>query len=184
MRLGASVFVLGSVLAAACTASPGHAIAPTDASTPAPPPAASTVPAASAAPSASQVTAASPAAPSTDVAGSPPSAEALRGVEFVSASAVRSDGTEEPLLAGARVWLRFGDDPYEGVDYLDVAIDCNIYTGPWAIFDGRLEVEAVGGTEVPCDDRQHAQDELISGFVTADPTIALHGPDLTLRPRP
>ena len=84
-------------------------------------------------------------------------------------------GTARPLVEGTRVRLVFGSDGQVGA-----SAGCNSIGGTWRVDGTRLAIQGGAMTEMGCDDARHAQDDWLVDFLTAGPTVALAGNDLTL----
>lgn len=93
----------------------------------------------------------------------------MSGRTFVSESV-----TGHELVPDTRVQVEFRDG---GVS---VTAGCNHLFGALRIEGERLFVESMGGTEMGCDPRRHAQDEWIQDLLGAGPTYELDGDRLRL----
>jgi heat shock protein HslJ len=57
---------------------------------------------------------------------------------------------------------------------------CNHYGGDYELRDGRLVLGTFGSTEIGCDTPRHEQDEWLSDFFGAKPSLTLDGETLTV----
>lgn len=90
----------------------------------------------------------------------------LEGRTFLSSS-VTQNGKDRPLVPGTQVRLTFKDGN------VGVSAGCNSIGGTYRLEGDRLRVEAVGMTEMGCDEPRHAQDEWLSTFLASGPSVAL-----------
>lgn len=97
----------------------------------------------------------------------------LDGRTFVSSSAT-SGGQPHELVAGTRIRLTF-DNGHVGAN-----AGCNQLSGAYSLDGATLVVDNLASTQMACDTARQAQDEWLAGLLTARPTVALAGDDLTL----
>jgi heat shock protein HslJ len=102
-----------------------------------------------------------------------PGAVQLAERDFLSVS-VTENGAPRALVAGTRIRLGFRASEF------GAQAGCNSMGGTYRVDGGRLIVEAVGMTEMGCDEPRHAQDEWLSTFLGSGPQVRLVGNDLTL----
>jgi heat shock protein HslJ len=97
----------------------------------------------------------------------------LDGRTFLSTSAT-SGGQAHELVPGTRVRLIFDDGR------VSANAGCNQMSGAYTVDGATLVVDSLATTQMGCDPARHAQDEWLSGLLTARPTVALAGDDLSL----
>ncbi len=90
----------------------------------------------------------------------------LEGRTFLS-SAVTQNGVDRPLVPGTQVRLSFKDGN------VGASAGCNSIGGTYRLEGDRLRVEAAGMTEMGCDEPRHAQDEWLSAFLSAGPSVTV-----------
>ncbi|WBQ06447.1 META domain-containing protein [Kribbella sp. CA-293567] len=105
--------------------------------------------------------------------GGGPGSGSLDGKTFLSVS-VTEDGKPKELAPNTRLQLQF-----RGGDVL-AAAGCNSLGGQVSTTDGKLTVNAIGGTELGCDPARHAQDEWLSTLLQDRPAWKLDADKLTL----
>jgi heat shock protein HslJ len=98
-----------------------------------------------------------------------PTADDLEGKSFV---ATEVSGAE--IVDGSEIVVTFEDGD------VIVAAGCNTQRGAYAISDGTLTVDPLMATMMACDDALMAQDQLMADLLSAEPTIALDGDELTI----
>ena len=97
----------------------------------------------------------------------------IEGREFVSTS-VTEDGTERALVGGTVIRLTFREGR------IGASAGCNQIGGDYALDDGRLHVANLASTAMGCDPARHDQDEWLTAFLGAGPTVVLDGAELVL----
>ncbi len=98
----------------------------------------------------------------------------LDGRTFLS-TGVTDKGAARPLVPGTSIRLTFGKDGQLGVN-----AGCNHMGGAYRMEGAVLRFEGGAMTEMGCDEPRHKQDDWVSEFLGARPTVALTGNDLTL----
>lgn len=99
----------------------------------------------------------------------------IDGTTFATAGADALDSPDHTLVDGSTVSLTFKGDE------LSAHAGCNHLMGTAAIVDDNLEVDALGGTEMGCDEALMEQDQWLADFLTSSPTISMtSGTELTL----
>jgi heat shock protein HslJ len=93
--------------------------------------------------------------------------------DFLSTS-VMEDGVERPLVAGTQIRLGFADDR------LSASAGCNSMGGTYRLDGSLLVVDGLAMTEMGCDPERHAQDDWLSAFLGARPSVRLSGNELAL----
>ncbi len=112
----------------------------------------------------------------TGADGPPDDGAVLAGRTFLSTAVVR-DGKPYDLFKGTRIRLTLDDKGHVGA-----TAGCNSMGGDADLSGGRLRMTGdVSMTDMGCDPKLHAQDELVSGFLQAGPRWELAGDVLTLR---
>ncbi|WP_427896048.1 META domain-containing protein [Kribbella sp. GL6] len=104
--------------------------------------------------------------------------------------AVNEDGTPKQLLPNTRIRLGFARQPNKNEgdprvwDIVRAHVGCNrIGTATAAgelLAGGRLSIPGLGGTAVGCKPPLRDQEELLTAFLTSNPTWQLNGDELTL----
>lgn len=84
------------------------------------------------------------------------------------------ESTAHQLVPGSTVRLVFKDGA------VNLQAGCNTMGGRFRVEDGRLRVSQVSGTEMGCADALMKQDEWLTDFLMASPTVAMDGDTLTL----
>jgi heat shock protein HslJ len=102
-------------------------------------------------------------------AGGDVTADDLDGRTFVS---TQVDGYA--LVSGTAVTLSFQNGT------LSASTGCNTMNGAVTIEDSKLRADQLASTLIGCPDGLAAQDEWLSGFLQAGPTLALDGSELTM----
>ncbi len=98
----------------------------------------------------------------------------LDGRTFLSVE-WRVNGEVEPLVAGTRIRISFVDGE------LSVSPGCNSGGGAYSIDDdGRLVTEAIGMTDMACDDARMAQDDRVLELLNDLPLVTLDGDSLRI----
>jgi heat shock protein HslJ len=98
-----------------------------------------------------------------------PTADDLEGKTFVATEV--SGGT---IADGSEIVVTFEDGA------VIVAAGCNTQRGGYEITDGTLTVDPLVATMMACDDALMAQDQLMADLLSAGPTVALDGDELTI----
>lgn len=96
-------------------------------------------------------------------------ADDLEGKTFVATEV--SGGT---IVDGSEIVVTFEDGA------VIVAAGCNTQRGGYEITDGTLTVDPLVATMMACDDALMAQDQLMADLLSAEPTVALDGDELTI----
>lgn len=97
--------------------------------------------------------------------------ESLTGRTFLSESV-----TGRELVPDTQIRLGFQEN-----GLITASAGCNSLTGDATIGTERIEVDAVGGTEIGCDPERHAQDEWLADLLMAGPRYELDDDRLHLR---
>jgi heat shock protein HslJ len=104
-----------------------------------------------------------------EAAASAPTADDLEGKTFVATEV--AGGT---IVDGSEIMVTFEDGA------VIVAAGCNTQRGGYEITDGTMTVDPLVGTLMACDDALMAQDQLMAALLSAGPTVALDGDELTI----
>jgi heat shock protein HslJ len=106
---------------------------------------------------------------SATAAAAAPTADDLEGKAFVATEV--AGGT---IVDGSEIIVTFEDGA------VIVAAGCNTQRGGYEIADGTMTVDPLVATMMACDDALMAQDQLMADLLSAGPTVALDGDELTI----
>ena len=98
-----------------------------------------------------------------------PTADDLEGKTFVATEV--EGGT---IVDGSEIVVTFEDGA------VIVNAGCNTQRGGYEITDGTLTVDPLVATMMACDEALMAQDQLMADLLSAGPTVALDGDELTI----
>jgi heat shock protein HslJ len=87
--------------------------------------------------------------------------------------AVDVDGHD--LVSGSKLTITFPSPAS-----LSAQAGCNTMSGDFELDGSKLVASDLASTMMGCSDELQAQDTWLSGFLTSQPTVALHGDTLTL----